>query len=99
MQERSPLLTAAPPDGNGVDQQVIESLARAVRQRIRGALTNGAPENGTEVNGTEVNGETEGNGHEPVNGQENGGPVGNGHDAPTAESGTEGPERDSSSST
>jgi len=103
----TPLVTVAPPDGNGVDQQVIESLARAVRQRIRGALSNGAGQNGADghdVSGPEI-AEREGNGHEPVNGHadgpaaghEGGGPAVNGHDAPAAESGTEGPERGSSS--
>jgi ABC-type multidrug transport system fused ATPase/permease subunit len=31
---------------NGIDQQVLESLAAAVRQRIRGALANGTDQNG-----------------------------------------------------
>jgi ATP-binding cassette, subfamily B, bacterial len=39
--------------GDGIDQQVIESLAQAVRRRIRGALDNGHPEDG-ETNGADA---------------------------------------------
>jgi ATP-binding cassette, subfamily B, bacterial len=33
-------------EGDGIDQQVLESLAAAVRQRIRGALANGTSQDG-----------------------------------------------------
>jgi ATP-binding cassette, subfamily B, bacterial len=39
--------------GDGIDQQVLESLAAAVRQRIRGALSNGGQQE-AEPNGADV---------------------------------------------
>jgi ATP-binding cassette subfamily B protein len=62
-------------DGNGLDQQVMETLARAVRQRIRGALANGASDHDGNGSGADVQddgpGTSEGEQHMPQEAGEN----------------------------
>jgi len=68
---------AVAPDGNGsgLDQQVLENLARAVRQRIRGALANGAAKHDTNGSDADVQdgapGTSEGEQHMPQEAGEN----------------------------